>query len=52
MSRITGMPTIPIINAANKAATNIDGAQDENGVDVIVTSIFGLLKGPGGVGIY
>lgn len=52
LSRITGLPTIPIINAANKAATNVDGAQDENGTDVILTSIFGLLKGPGGVGIY
>lgn len=44
LSTKTGLPTIPIINAANKAATYIDGAQDENGVDVLVTSIFALLK--------
>ena len=45
LSRKTGLPTIPIINAANKSATLIDGAQDENGTDVIVTSIFALLSG-------
>lgn len=45
MSIRTGLPTIPIINAANKAATYQDGAQDENGTDVQVTSIFGLLDG-------
>lgn len=46
LSMQTGLPTIPVINAANKAATYIDGAQDENGTDVLVTSIFGLLKSP------
>lgn len=44
MSMMTGLPLIPIINAANKAATLIDGVQDENGVDVTVTSIFALLR--------
>jgi hypothetical protein len=44
LSLKTGLPTIPIINAANKAATYIDGAQDENGTDVQVTSIFALLR--------
>lgn len=45
LSVATGLPCIPIINAANKAATYIDGVQDENGTDVQVTSIFGLLSG-------
>ena len=45
LSMMTGLPTIPIINAANKAATYMDGVQDENGVDVQVTSIFALLSG-------
>lgn len=40
----TGLPTIGIFNAANKAATLIDGVQDENGADAIVTSIFALLR--------
>ena len=46
LSMFTGLPTIPIINAANKAATLIDATQDENGADPIVTSIFALLSGP------
>ena len=45
LSNMTGLPCIPIINAANKAATYIDGVQDENGTDVQVTSIFALLSG-------
>lgn len=44
-SMATNRPMIPVINAANKAATLIDGVQDENGTDVTVTSIFGLLRG-------
>lgn len=44
MSVATGKATIPIINAANKAATLIDATQDENGADPIVTSIFALLR--------
>lgn len=40
----SGKPCIPIINAANAPATNIDGAQDENGADTQVTSIFALLR--------
>lgn len=40
----SGLPCIPIINAANKAATLIDAVQDENGADPIVTSIFALLR--------
>lgn len=34
------MPLIPVFNSANKNAILVDGAQDENGADVIVTSIF------------
>jgi hypothetical protein len=44
LSTMTGLPCIPIINAANKAATLIDCTQDENGADPIVTSIFALLR--------
>ncbi len=44
MSLMTGLPTIPIINAANKAATLIDAVQDENGVDVTVSTTFALLR--------
>lgn len=44
LSMATGLATIPIINAANKAATLIDCTQDENGADPIVTSIFALLR--------
>jgi hypothetical protein len=46
LSMSTGLATIPIINAANKAATLIDCTQDENGADPIVTSIFALLSSP------
>lgn len=45
LSVMSGLPTIPIINAANKQATYVDGAQDENGTDVQVTSILALLRG-------
>lgn len=44
LSLASGKPCIPIINAANKAATLIDCVQDENGADPIVTSIFALLR--------
>lgn len=44
LSLTSNRPCIPIINAANKAATLIDCTQDENGADPIVTSIFALLK--------
>jgi len=44
LSQASGKACIPIFNAANKAATLIDGVQDENGTDVTVTSIFALLK--------
>jgi len=44
LSRMTGLPTIGVFNAANKGATLIDGAQDENATATVVTSIFALLK--------
>lgn len=44
LSILSGLPTIPIINAANKAATTVDIAEDENGGNPRVTSIFALLR--------
>lgn len=44
LAMTSGKPCIPVINAANAPATTIDGAQDENGADVQVTSIFALLR--------
>lgn len=38
ISREYAMPMIPVFNVANKAAIFLDGAQDENGTDVTVTS--------------
>ena len=40
LSRAYNLPLIPVISAENKAATLIDAAQDENGADPTVTSIF------------
>lgn len=47
------LPLIPVMNAANKSNFLIDCAQDENGSDPIVTSVFvelspGVLGGPAG----
>ena len=44
LSQAYQMPLIPVFNSANKGAILIDGVQDENGVDVTVTSIFAQLK--------
>jgi len=44
LSEWTGLPCIPIFNSANRAGILIDGAQDENGLDVIVNSILAELK--------
>jgi hypothetical protein len=41
------MPLIPVFNSANKGGILIDAAQDENGTDVTVNSIFAELS-PGG----
>ncbi len=38
-----GIPLIPVFNSANKNAILIDGAQDENGTDVVVTSLWAEL---------
>jgi len=43
LSRMTGLPLVPVFNAANKTGILVDGAQDENGTDSILTSIFAEL---------
>lgn len=43
----SGLPLIPVFNSANRAGIQIDAAQDENGADTTVVSIFAEL-GPGG----
>lgn len=40
LSDAFGLPLIPVFNAANKSSILIDAAQDENGADVTVTSLF------------
>lgn len=40
LSRQFSLPLIPVFNAANKSSILIDAAQDENGADVTVTSLF------------
>lgn len=44
LSVMYDLPTIPIFNSANKGATLIDGAQDENGTDALVTHIYAELR--------
>lgn len=44
LSRSFNLPLIPVFRADNKAGILIDSIQDENGADVTVTSIFGLLS--------
>lgn len=43
LSRMTGLPLIPVFNAANKSGILVDGVQDENGTDSVLTSIFAEL---------
>lgn len=43
LSKKTGLPTIPIINSANKAATFVQATNDENAATVIIQLIFGEL---------
>lgn len=43
LSTIYDLPTIPIFNWSNKGSILIDGAQDENGTDTLVTSLFAEL---------
>ena len=40
LSKEFNLPLIPVFNSANRAGILIDGAQDENGADTTVTSIF------------
>jgi hypothetical protein len=44
LSERTGLPCIPVFNSANRAGILLDAATDENGLDVLVTSIFAELK--------
>lgn len=44
LSRMYAMALVPVINADNKSATNIDALQDENGADVTVISIYAELS--------
>lgn len=39
LSRLIGMPAIPVFNSSNKSNTFIDAAQDENGGDPVVTTL-------------
>lgn len=43
LSEKHNLPLIPVFNSANKAGVLIDGVQDENGTDVIVTTIMAEL---------
>lgn len=45
MSKEIGKPAIPVFNSSNIAGLLIDGAQDENGTDVTVTTICAELSG-------
>lgn len=44
MSINYGLPLIPVFNSANKNGILIDGQQDEDGADTVVTSIFAELS--------
>jgi len=44
LSEQSGLPCIPVFNSANRAGILLDAAQDENGLDILVTSIFAQLK--------
>ena len=44
LSQMTGKPCIPVFNTADNSSILIDGVQDENGTDVLVTSFFALLQ--------
>ena len=43
LSEATGLDTIPVFNSANKASLLLDGVQDENGTDVLVSTILAEL---------
>lgn len=44
LSEEYGLACIPIFNSANRAGVLMDGVQDENGADAIVTAIYAELK--------
>jgi hypothetical protein len=44
LSEISGLPCVPVFNSANRAGILLDASQDENGLDVLVTSIFAELR--------
>lgn len=44
LSERLGVPLIPVFNSANRATILLDASTDENGLDVIVNSIFVELK--------
>lgn len=43
LSQAYNLPLVPVFNSANRAGLLIDGAQDENGTDVTLTSILAEL---------
>lgn len=43
LSERSGLPCIPVFNSASRAAILLDAHQDENGIDVLLTSIFAEL---------
>ena len=43
LAMMSGLPTIPVINSANLSAILVDGATDENGTDVTVSTILCML---------
>ena len=45
LSNLTGLPCIPVINAANKSNTFLEVQQDENAANVTVVSIYVELSG-------
>lgn len=47
LSRIYGMPLIPVFNSANRAGILLDAVQDDGGTDVVVNSIFAELMPAG-----
>ncbi len=44
LSKSYDLPMIPVFNWSNKGGILIDGVQDENGTDTVVTSIFAELR--------
>lgn len=44
LSKMLGVPAIPVFNSANVQGVLVDGAQDENGADTILTTILGQLS--------